>query len=133
MGSSGTSTVLDAWMDDGQYQRHDVLAGLEVIASDPSIGESGWDGTYPGLGNAITWVVDDTWWDQNDPSTDLGRLLHSTAEVEAVRHVVAAILDVARRHEPGTPDSEWVGDVEWPRVRLLAGEAATLMRENNSA
>ncbi len=110
-------------------RRADVLTALDVLAAGSTqVDAAGSDMRWPDLTNAIHWLVDDTWWDKIDPAESIGTLLHSTAEANAIRSVVTAVMAVAERQGTDSADSLWFGDPAWPTVQALAREAARIMR-----
>lgn len=122
---SGIVTCVDVqWPD----RRADVLNGLDALAEEPPrLADDELDPRWPDIGNAIAWVVDDTWWDHHDPREDIGLLLRDEREAEAVEQVVRAVIAVAKR-QVGRTDASWFDDAEWPRVRDLAARAAAILR-----
>jgi len=87
------------------------------------------DPRWPDLTNAIHWLIDDTWWDRDDPVNSVGILLRNDAEAKAVAAVVKAIDEVAEHRGATSTDREWFADEAWPVVRKRASEAAALFRE----
>jgi len=130
------------WSDDGPChsimvrmdvdwpdRRLDVLAALDCLAAaSPELGSSGMDQRWPDLTNAVHWLIDDTWWDHTDPSGDVGTILASEAEADAVRSVVAVLLQVAERQGADGSDSAWFRDHAWSTVRQFSSSAADVMR-----
>lgn len=112
------------------YQRQDVLAGLEALAAEPQVDETGRDPRWPDPTNAVHWVVDDTWWDHSDPRESIGTVLVSEEEAEAVHRVVALIAEVSDRQGPQAPDAAWYLDPAWSQVRAAANRAVALFRSN---
>ena len=117
-------TVL--WPD----RRADVLAGLDVLAAAPVASDPGLDGRWPDLTNAVHWVVDDTFWDRQDPAASIGTLLISAEEAEAVAAVVREVVSVSDRQGPEASDRAWLDDEAWPRVRAAAEQALSIMRRS---
>ena len=111
-------------------RRRDALEALELLESEPPLLPSnGSDPRWPDLANAVHWLVDDTVWDQIDPTESIGEILRTGTEATAIRVVVSAVIDVAKRQGPAAPDSSWFGDPGWQRVRELARVAIEAMRE----
>ena len=110
-----------------------MLAGLDTLAAEPPIlNEHGSDPRWPDLTNAVHWVVDDTWWDDEDPSDSIGSILVDEEEAEAMRAVVREIVGVSERQAvAGSSDRAWLGDDRWPHVRAAARDAAALIRRND--
>lgn len=109
-------------------RRLDVLNALDTLAADPPEMVDGADPRWPSVTDAVHWLVDDTWWDHDDPIESVGTLLRSEEEAAAVRRVVAAIVAVADRQRPTAPDAAWFGDEAWSQVRQAAREAAAALR-----
>jgi hypothetical protein len=119
------------WAD----RRRDVLAALDLLASEPStLSLAGLDGDprYRDLANAVHWLVDDTWWDHDDASKSVGTILLSDREAEAVKPVVAAVVEVSDRQGSTAPDSKWFADPKWNTVRTTARSAADLLRHGDA-
>lgn len=111
-------------------QRQDILAGLEALAAEPAVDERGMDPRWPNLDNAVHWVVDDTGWDQNDPSKSVGDWLVDEGEAEAVALVVSLIRELSDRHGAEAVDADWFSDPTWPQVKDAATRAVAAMRRN---
>lgn len=110
-------------------RREDVLNALDTFAAEPPrLSDDELDPRWPDLKNAVHWLVDDTWWDHNDPRESVGTLLRSEAEAVAIEAVVAAVVEVSERQTPAAPAARWFGDPAWPRVRTLAAQAAARLR-----
>ncbi|XVU21315.1 hypothetical protein ACQPZJ_29080 [Actinoplanes sp. CA-054009] len=62
-------------------RRADVITALCVLAVLRADGAEAW----PGLTEAVHWLVDDTFWDQHDPRSDIGTILLGTEEAAACR------------------------------------------------
>jgi len=115
-------------------QRGDVLAALELLSSaPPALTQHGADPRWPDVGNAVHWLVDDTWWDLKDPVESIGTILRDDTEAAAIRAVVAALVGVVDRHSPHSSDASWFGDPSWPTVRALANEALSTLREGDQS
>ena len=121
---SGGVTV--EWPD----RRADVLNGLDALAALAGGPEPVPETPWPDLTNAVHWVVDDTWWDHEDPRASIGTLLVDEEEAAAVAEVVREIVGVSERQGSIGPAEAWFGDEAWPRVRAAAGNAAAVMRRN---
>jgi hypothetical protein len=110
-------------------RREDVLNALECLAADPPrLSGSEVDPRWPNVTDAIHWLIDDTSWDGTDPSESIGWTLHDEREASAVRHVVEAVLAVARRRRPQDVDRLWFDDAGWPLVCNEAGKALDVLR-----
>jgi hypothetical protein len=109
-----------------------VINGLDTLASTPpSLQANQRDPRWPDLKNAIHWVVDDTWWDHQDPADYVGLILRDEREATAVRAVVELIVRVSERQGAAATDAMWFADPDWSEVRPLALFASTLMRDND--
>jgi len=113
-------------------RRADVIVGLEALAAaPPMLDGSQLNPQWPDLTNAVHWVVDDTWWDRQDPAGSVGSILRDETEATTIRAVVELILRVSERQGPTAPDTSWFADPEWPLVRQRALVASELMHEND--
>lgn len=107
-------------------RREDLLNALDILAADPVV--SAQQAAWPGLTEAVHWLVDDTFWDMRDPAEDIGELLVDDHEAASVREVVRRVVAVSGRQGPPAADQVWFDDPEWPMVRKMARRAATAMR-----
>lgn len=72
-------------MNPHEDRRVDLREALVLLSSEaPPLTPSDRDPRWPDLTAAIHWLVDDTWWDQRDPSEDVGVILRSGAEAAIV-------------------------------------------------
>ncbi|OXM43049.1 SCO4402 family protein [Amycolatopsis alba] len=109
-------------------RREDVLSALRVLAAEPLVLDgAGGDARWPGLTDAVHWLVDDTPWDLVDPITSIGTILRDDHEANAVREVVAAIISVSARQGSMSSDAAWFGDSGWREVRRTAADALTCL------
>lgn len=109
-------------------RRSDLLDALACLAEEPPpLSATRADPRWPGLTNAIHWLVDDTWWDRRDPSADIGLILRDDAEAGAIRAVLGPLLDVADRLTADATDAAWFGDPSWREVRERAAAAHALL------
>jgi hypothetical protein len=114
-----------AWPD----RRSDVLNALDALASGPPpLTSDGSDPRWPDLTNAVHWLVDDTWWDHNNPRESIGKVLRNDNEAHAVEQVVKVVVTVSERQGSTASDAQWFGDPDWPEVRKLAAQAAAMLR-----
>jgi hypothetical protein len=112
-----------------KYRRLDVLTGLDLLTRPPAEPER-----WPGVGEGIDWVVNDTFWDQHDPAQDIGVLLVDEREAAAVREVVASVVAICDRpydpaEDPGSDDG-WYAHPRWPVLRDQALRALAVLRGN---
>jgi hypothetical protein len=111
------------------FRREDVLFALDTLAAEPpDLQGDELDPRWPDLKNAVHWLVDDTWWDHNDPRESIGTMLRNEDEAIAVEKIVAMIVRVSERQGPTASNTKWFGDPDWPQVRTLAAQAATTLR-----
>jgi hypothetical protein len=109
-------------------QRLDVLEALDFLSTSvPPLGADGRDHRWPNLTEAVHWLIDDTGWDTRDPAEDVGRILQSGTEADAIRDVVAAVMGVHDRQGAEATDAAWYGDPAWTEVRRLASIAAEVL------
>jgi hypothetical protein len=114
-------------------RRADVINGLDTLASTPpALHADQRDPRWPDLKNAIHWVVDDTWWDHQDPADYVGLILHDEDEAAALRAVVELVVRVSDRQGPSATDAMWFADPDWSEVRQRALFASRLMRDNDA-
>jgi hypothetical protein len=99
-----------------------------LAAPPPSLADDGSDSRWPDVTNAVHWLVDDTWWDAQDPGTSIGTILRNEREAAAIRPVVAALVGVSERQGATATDAQWFGDIGWSELRRLAGEALEVLR-----
>jgi hypothetical protein len=104
--------------------REDVVAALEVLADRDAHGR--WlDGgrTWPGLADAVHWLVDDTGWDGRPAADDVGTVLRTDDEAAAVQTVVDRLRALVDELEPTDDDARYVSHPGWAGV-VEAGERA---------
>lgn len=112
-------------------RRLDVIEALQVLASDvPILSPDGRDTRWPDLTSAVHWLVDDTFWDQQNPSKSIGEILTSESEAHAVRLAVRSVVIVSETVGAESTDRDWFASAEWPRVQALARSALILMRSD---
>ena len=123
---TGTMRAMEiAWPD----RRSDVLNALDALASEPpTLTSDGSAPRWPDLTNSVHWLVDDTWWDLNNPRKSIGTVLRDDNEADAVDQVVKLIVTISERQGPTASDAQWFGDTDWPQVRRLAAQAAATLR-----
>jgi hypothetical protein len=80
-------------------------------------------GRWPGLTEAVHWLVDDTWWDQRDVAESIGWMVRDEQEVAVIRAVLDPLLAVLDDLGPLEPDSEYLRHRRWPDVRDAAANA----------
>lgn len=72
------------------------------------------------------WLIDDTWWDENEPASTVGTILANDREVAAVAAVLTPLL--AMIDELGdAADDAFLTHHRWPEVAGAASEAQQLL------
>lgn len=74
------------------------------------------------------WLVDDTSWDDHDPSQSVGTIRETAEEAAAVQRVVELIVAVSRRQGATSSDVKLFTDEAWAEVQREAVVAAQLLR-----
>jgi hypothetical protein len=109
-----------------------VINGLDTLASTPPVLHANQrDPRWPDLKNAVHWVVDDTWWDHQDPADSVGLILRDESEATALRAVVKLVVQVSERQGAAATDALWFADPDWSAVRQAALTASRLMQDND--
>jgi hypothetical protein len=111
--------------------RRDVLKALELLAQvPPACSPDGRDPRQPNLSQALSWLIEDTFWGRlrRRPMDSVGTLLRSEREAECVDEVVTHLVLISQRCGPEAPDVRWFEDSSWVYVREAAGRAATALR-----
>ncbi|GIF47199.1 hypothetical protein DFJ67_7177 [Asanoa ferruginea] len=85
-----------AWPD----RRADIIAGLAVLVTLRAHSLMPW----PGLTEAVHWLVDDTHWDQLPPLRDIGTILASASEADATTETIQPLLAILDELGPAEPD-----------------------------
>jgi hypothetical protein len=109
--------------------REDVVAALEVLADHDAHGR--WlDGgrTWPGLTDAVHWLVDDTGWDGHPTADDVGTVLRTADEAEAVQIVVDRLGALVDELEPTDDDARYVSHPAWAGLVEAAERALRALR-----
>jgi hypothetical protein len=116
----------------GPERRADVVAALTTLATlrqtmkRPDVTEA-----WPGLGEAVHWLVDDTWWDARDPADDVGTLLRDADEAAAVSAVLAPLLEILDEVGPTARDAEFVAHRRWHETAIAASRARKLLTRDD--
>ena len=104
-------------------RRGDLIVALDVLATlSPARVEQ-----WPGLTEAVHWLVDDTAWDEYDVAGSIGWSLRDEQEVVVIRAVLAPLLVVLDDLGPTEPDSAYLVHPRWPDVRTAAGSAHRML------
>jgi hypothetical protein len=105
-----------------QGQRTDVIDALRTLSTlKPA--ETDRD---PEFTQAVHALVDDTWWEHQDPSGYVGLVLVDQAEADAARAAVAALVTVLDALGPEAEYDEYLSHPGWPQVTTTS--AALLER-----
>lgn len=112
-------------------RRDDILSALTVLATITPATLHHW----PGLTEAIHWLIDDTGWDRYyengqeifNPDLAIGDILRDRSEVTAIGAVLAPLLDVLGDLGPRRADTEYLGHHRWPGVLAAAHSAYALL------
>ncbi|MGW6443862.1 SCO4402 family protein [Lentzea sp. NPDC055074] len=103
--------------------RADIVAALDVLVTvTPETVER-----WPGLTEAVHWLVDDTFWDEGDVAESIGWTLRDMREVVAIRALLVPLLVVLDELGPHEPDPAYLRHPRWPDVRVAAGDARRLL------
>ncbi|MFS8104643.1 hypothetical protein LFM09_46830 [Lentzea alba] len=104
-------------------RRGDIIDALDVLMTiTPETVER-----WPGLTEAVHWLVDDTFWDQRDAAESIGWTLRDEQEVTAIKAVLAPLLAVLDELGPVEPDPAYLRHPSWPDVRTTAANAHRLL------
>ncbi|MEU1687864.1 hypothetical protein [Micromonospora sp. NPDC005707] len=110
-------------------RRADIIDALAVLATLRPPAPTSW----PGLTDAVHWLIDDTFWDQRQPGSDIGTILGSAEEADAITatlHPLTAILDELG---PTAADDEYLTHPRWHEVIHTATHAHQLMTSQTPA
>ncbi|MGX1613277.1 SCO4402 family protein [Micromonospora chalcea] len=112
-----------AWPD----RRADITNALSVLATLRPHGIALW----PGLTEAVHWLIDDTSWDVRDPHDDIGTVLADRGEAEAIIATLEPLLAVLAELGPTAPDDAYLAHSRWHEVARAATGAHRLMTGSN--
>jgi hypothetical protein len=109
-------------------RRSDVVNALQILGTARPRELSRW----PGLDEAVHWLVDDTWWDHQEPAGD-GTILHDDHEAAAITAVLGPLVAILDEIGPDEDDDVYLVHPRWEQVadaarhahRLLIDEAAS--------
>jgi hypothetical protein len=107
--------------------RRDVIDALRTLAT-LEADEAERD---PEFTDAVHALVDDTWWEHQDPGRFIGLVLVDEAEARGARDVVAALVTVLDEVGPTAAYDSYLGHPGWPRVTTTA--AALLARMSGAS
>ena len=95
------------------WGRVEVLDGLRVMVDlKPGTPERDWEFT-----EAVHGFSDDTWWDEGDPSKDIGRILVNEAEADSARIAGRDLIVVLRALGPDAPYDDYLCHPGWDAAR----------------
>ncbi|GAB7045541.1 SCO4402 family protein [Catenuloplanes indicus] len=104
-------------------RRADIIDALSVLAKlRPHE-----TGRWPGLTEAVHWIIDDTLWDQYHPRHDIGTILVSAAEAAAVSATLDHLMVVLDELGPMAADDDYLAHPRWHEVAHAAADAHRLM------
>ncbi|MGC4896964.1 SCO4402 family protein [Micromonospora sp. DT31] len=124
----GSSMSTVAWPD----RRADIVNALHVLATlrpyEPT--------TWPGLSEAVHWLIDDTFWDQRHPRDDIGTILTGAGEADAISATLEPLSAVLDELGPTASDDDYLTHPRWHEVthaatgthQLMTGETPTRPR-----
>lgn len=103
-------------------RRRDITTALGVLV-DLRPGSTDW----PGLTEAVHWLIDDTWWDEHGPHGDVGTLLRDGREAKAITATLTPLLAVLDDLGPAANDDDYLAHPRWRDVVTAAGNAYRLL------
>ncbi|RQX09637.1 hypothetical protein DLJ58_14210 [Micromonospora arida] len=104
-------------------RRADITNALSVLATLQPHGIASW----PGLTDAVHWLIDDTFWDGHDPRDDIGTILADTSEAEAIIATLEPLLAILGALGPTAPDDDYLTHPRWHEVTRAATDTHQLM------
>lgn len=104
-------------------RRGDVVNALSILAALRPHETPSW----PGLTEAVHWLIDDTFWDQHRPHHDVGTILADTAEADAITATLAPLSAILDELGPVADDDDYLAHPRWPEVTRAATDAHHLM------
>lgn len=112
-------------------RRADIINALTVLATVTPATLHQW----PGLTEAVHWLVDDTGWDlyydtgqeRFNPARAIGDFFRDGNEVAAIDAVLVPLLGVLDELGPLQADTEYLDHQLWPEVAAAAHSAHTLL------
>ncbi|MCG5449407.1 MULTISPECIES: SCO4402 family protein [Micromonospora] len=108
-----------AWPD----RRADIINALSILAALRPHEPIPW----PGLTEAVHWLIDDTFWDQRHPRDDIGTILASTSEANAIRATLEPLTAILDELGPTAPDDDYFTHPRWHEVTNAATNTLHLM------
>ncbi|MEW2331817.1 hypothetical protein AB0880_28940 [Micromonospora chersina] len=108
-----------AWPD----RRTDIINALSILAALHSHETTSW----PGLTEAVHWLIDDTFWDRHHPCNDIGTILASTDEADAITATLEPLSAILDELGPTAADDDYLTHPRWHEVTHAAADAHQLM------
>ncbi|MET7951230.1 hypothetical protein [Micromonospora sp. NPDC005324] len=108
-----------AWPD----RRADIITALAVLATLRPHTPTSW----PGLTEAVHWLIDDTFWDQRSPSSDIGTILSRANEADAITATLKPLSAILDELGPTAADDDYLTHPRWHEVTHAAADAHQLM------
>lgn len=104
-------------------RRCDVIEALRVLATATPETLRCW----PGLTEAVHWLIDDTCWDFLSPAEVIGQILVDHHEVDKINAVLGPFLAVIDEVEPSSDDDDYLSHPRWPVIADGARAALDLL------
>ncbi|MGW9193042.1 SCO4402 family protein [Micromonospora chersina] len=114
-----------AWPD----RRADIITALAVLATLRPHAPTPW----PGLTEAVHWLIDDTFWDQHSPARDIGTILGSVKEADAITATLEPLSAILHELGPTAADDDYLTHPRWHEVTRAAADAHQLMTGQRAA
>jgi len=108
-----------AWPD----RRADIINALSVLATLRPHRTTSW----PGLTEAVHWLVDDTFWDQHHPRNEIGTVLADADEATAITATLEPLSAILDELGPTAADDDYLTHPRWHEVTHAAADAHRLM------
>ncbi|MGC4891214.1 SCO4402 family protein [Micromonospora sp. DT227] len=108
-----------AWPD----RRADIITALSILATlRPHIPTP-----WPGLNEAVHWLIDDTFWDQRSPRSDIGTIVGDAKEADAITATLKPLSAILDELGPTAADDDYLTHPRWHEVTHAAADAHQLM------
>ncbi|MEU4366689.1 SCO4402 family protein [Micromonospora chersina] len=104
-------------------RRADIITALSILASLRPHTPTSW----PGLTEAVHWLVDDTFWDQRSPHNDVGTILGDANEADAITATLDPLSAILDELGPTAADDDYLTHPRWHEVTHAATGAHQLM------
>ncbi|MEU8301146.1 hypothetical protein AB0C04_28140 [Micromonospora sp. NPDC048909] len=116
---TGSRVTTIAWPD----RRADIITALAVLSTLRPHTPTPW----PGLTEAVHWLIDDTFWDQHSPASDIGTILASITEADAITATLTPLSAIVDELGPTAADDDYLTHPRWHDVTHAAAHAHQLM------